>query len=281
MIIKILLSAAILLMTTLSSFAAEKATALQGLGCMGKCTDCHNLSKDEAKKLLKGDQFNITIDDVRPAKIKGLWEVRLTQFNNKKILLYIDFSKKHLVEGQIRFTQLDKIGEQEPLRKVDVKAIPLSDAVVMGDPNAPKKIIVFDDPDCPYCKMLHQDIKKSLLKRADVAYYIKMFPLPIHPQAYAKAKAIVCSKSAQMLDDAFEGKPLSEPACETSAVDENIKLARELEISGTPGIILPDGKVIPGYVPIDDILILMDNPEKQDAKPEKKTEGKKGAVKKK
>lgn len=278
MIIKILLSTAILFAMSFSSFAADKSKTFQGLGCMGKCTDCHNLSKDEAKKLLKGDQFKITVDEVRPAKIKGLWEVRLTQFN-KKIVLYIDFSKKHLIEGQVKFTQLDKIGEQEPLRKVDVSAIPLGDAIIMGDPNAPKKIIVFDDPDCPYCKMLHQDIKKSLLKRADVAYYIKMYPLPIHPQAYAKAKAIVCSKSAQMLDDAFEGKPLPEPNCETSAVDENIKLARELEISGTPAIILPDGKIIPGYAPIDDILLLMDNPEKQETKTEKKTEGKKDGAK--
>lgn len=280
MIIKILLSAAILFAASFQSLAAEKGAALQGLGCMGKCTDCHNLSKDEAKKLLKGEQFNITVDEVRPSKVKGMWEVKLTQFN-KKIVVYIDFSKKHLVEGQIKFTQLEKIGEQEPLRKLDVKSIPLSDAIIMGDPNAPKKIIVFDDPDCPYCKMLHKDIKKSLLKRTDVAYYIKMYPLPIHPQAYAKAKAIVCSKSVQMLDDAFEGKALPEPGCETSVVDENIKLAQELELSGTPGIILPDGKVVPGYAPIDDILFLMDNPEKQNAKPEKKTEGKKAEGKKK
>lgn len=75
-----------------------------------------------------------------------------------------------------------------------------------------------------------------------------MFPLSIHPNAYEKAKAIVCEKSLALLEDAFEKKELPKPKCETTALDENIKLAGKLGIQGTPAIIFPDGKVIPGAI---------------------------------
>ena len=85
-------------------------------------------------------------------------------------------------------------------------------------------------------------------ERKDIAFYVKMFPLKIHPGAYEKAKAIVCEKSLALLEDAFEKRELPKPKCETSAVDENIKLAEKLGISGTPASILPDGKIVGGYL---------------------------------
>ena len=90
-------------------------------------------------------------------------------------------------------------------------------------------------------------MKKVVAERKDVAFYIKMFPLPMHKGAYDKAKAIVCEKSLALLEDAFAGKELPKPKCETKVIDENINLAQKLGISGTPALILPDGKVIPGY----------------------------------
>jgi len=85
-------------------------------------------------------------------------------------------------------------------------------------------------------------------ERRDIAFYVKMFPLKIHPGAYEKAKAIVCEKSFALLEDAFEKRELPKPKCETSAVDENTKLAEKLGISGTPALILPDGKIVRGYL---------------------------------
>jgi len=89
-------------------------------------------------------------------------------------------------------------------------------------------------------------MKKVVAERKDVAFYIKMYPLPMHKDAYDKAKAIVCEKSLALLEDAFEKKPLPKPKCETTAIDENIKLAQKLGISGTPAMIFPDGKLVPG-----------------------------------
>lgn len=101
-------------------------------------------------------------------------------------------------------------------------------------------------------------MKKVIEERKDIAFYIKMFPLKIHPGAYEKAKAIVCEKNLTLLEDAFEKKQLPKPKCETSAVDENIKLAEKLGISGTPALILPDGRIIPGYKDAKTLIELLE-----------------------
>lgn len=90
-------------------------------------------------------------------------------------------------------------------------------------------------------------MKQILKDREDIVFYIKMFPLKMHPTAYKKAKAIVCEKSLRLLEDAFKGRTLPEPSCETEVIDENIKLAKRLGITGTPTVILPDGAVVRGY----------------------------------
>lgn len=89
---------------------------------------------------------------------------------------------------------------------------------------------------------------KTVVKdRTDIAFYIKMFPLKIHPGAYNKARTIVCENSLSLLDNAFEKKQLPAPSCKASAVDENIKLAEKLGITGAPALILPDGRVVSGF----------------------------------
>jgi thiol:disulfide interchange protein DsbC len=91
-------------------------------------------------------------------------------------------------------------------------------------------------------------MKKIIEERKDIVFYIKMLPLKaIHPGAYDKAKAIVCEKSLTLLEDAHQGKPLSKPNCETTVIDENIRLAEKLGISGVPTLVFPDGRVITGY----------------------------------
>ena len=102
-------------------------------------------------------------------------------------------------------------------------------------------------------------MKKTIDERKDIAFYIKMFPLKSHTGAYEKAKAIVCDKSLALLEDAFAGKPLPKPSCETTAVDDSTKLAEKLGVSSLPSLILPDGKIMPGYRDAKSILSLLGN----------------------
>jgi thiol:disulfide interchange protein DsbC len=90
-------------------------------------------------------------------------------------------------------------------------------------------------------------MKKIIEERKDIAFYIKMFPLKSHPQAFDKAKAILCEKSLKLLDDAHEKRPLPKPSCDKTPLDEHIKQAEKLGIQSVPTLILPDGRLVPGY----------------------------------
>ena len=100
-------------------------------------------------------------------------------------------------------------------------------------------------------------MKKIIEERKDVAFYIKLFPLKMHPDAYEKSKAIVCQKSLALLEQAYEKKPLPKATCETTIIDDNIKLAERLRINSLPTMILPDGRVISGYKDAESIKALI------------------------
>ncbi|MBI5639847.1 MAG: DsbC family protein [Nitrospirae bacterium] len=213
------------------------------------CSKCHTLTKDEAATLLKDIIPNGKILDVRMTQLKALWEVDV-ETQGRKMPVYVDFSKKYLVSGTLIDIKGKKNLTEERLseiNRVDASKIPLKDALVMGSKDARDKVIVFTDPDCPYCAKLHDEIKKVIMERKDIAFFIKMFPLPSHKGAFEKSKVIVCEKSLSLLDDAFAKKQLPKANCKTTAIDDNIKLAKKLGITGTPAMVMPDGRVVSGY----------------------------------
>lgn len=224
-------------------------------GCGQDCASCHSLTKEEASKLLK-----MEVDNVSQASAKGLWEVTGKQ-NGKTVKVHMDYGKKYAIVIQA-FIPIENIGKPPEMKKLDVKSIPLTDSLIVGDPAAKNKLIVFSDPDCPYCRKLHTEMKDIVKKRKDIAFYVKLFPLvKLHPQSYEKSKAVQCKNSLKLLDDAFEGKDVPKVECETKVLDENIKLAEKLGISGTPAIIFPDGRVVPGYMDAQNLLKLMETPQ--------------------
>jgi thiol:disulfide interchange protein DsbC len=101
-------------------------------------------------------------------------------------------------------------------------------------------------------------MKKIVKERKDISFYIKMNPLKMHPNAYDKAKAIVCEKSLVLLEDSFAKKQLPAPKCKTSVVDDNVKLAESIGITGAPALIMPDGRVLMGYRDANTIKDLVD-----------------------
>jgi len=101
-------------------------------------------------------------------------------------------------------------------------------------------------------------MKMVIKERKDIAFYIFLFPLPMHKEAYGKSKAIICEQSLDLLEAAFEKKPLPAPSCETTVIDDNIKLAAKLGISGTPAVIFPNGTLIPGAMAASEIIKQVD-----------------------
>jgi thiol:disulfide interchange protein DsbC len=223
------------------------------------CAACHILKNEEAAVILKDVAPDLKILSVSQGPVKGLWEVFL-QAGGRKAVVYIDYSKKNFFSGAIIEIKGKKNLTQEKfdeLNKIDVSKIPLDGALVMGDKNAKYKVIVFSDPDCPYCGKLHQEMKKVVEKRKDISFFIKLFPLPMHPDAGWKAKSILCKKSLQLLEDNFDGKQIPKIECDTKAIEDNTKLAGEIGISGTPALVLPNGRIVPGFREADALIELI------------------------
>jgi thiol:disulfide interchange protein DsbC len=255
----------ILVFAALLSFGfAAHAFDLMGEGCSTDCNQCHKITLDEAANIFKNfEQFKVV--SVGDGPVKGMWELQV-EAQGRKLPIYLHFSKKYFFTGNIIDIEKKQVvtntpaQEAAPREKIDVSTIPLDDAIIIGKASAANKVIVFDDPDCPFCRKLHPEMKEVVSKRDDIAFYIKLFPLVgLHPKAYDKAKAIVCSKSFKMLDDAFSGKDIPAPKCETKQIDLNIELAAKLGISGTPTLILKNGEIVPGYAKADALISIIDS----------------------
>lgn len=231
------------------------AAAMAPDGCgAGACADCHTLSKSEAKRVLDGLVDDVI--DVKLAEVPGLWLVEVEK-DRRKLPVYLDFSKNYLMSGNvIRLADQANVTQREHARmnKVDVSRIPLDDALVLGDPAAPVKVIVFTDPECPYCKKLHTELEEVVKREPSIAFLIKLFPLKMHPNAYTISKSIVCSGSMELLEASFAGKPVPPPTCETQVVDQTLALVNDLGIRSTPTLVLPNGLVMPGYKPANELL---------------------------
>ncbi|HEY6010583.1 MAG TPA: DsbC family protein [Nitrospirota bacterium] len=240
--------------TLLLLFSPLSSHAFPGKKGDKDCGACHTLAKKDAEALVKKIVATGTVTDIKLSPIKGLWQISVEN-NGQRGMIYLDFSKKFVIPQVI---PVETIGKQQPPRKVDVSKIPLTDAIVLGSATAKKKVIVFTDPDCPYCRKLHEIMKQVVAKHSDVAFSLIMNPLPMHKDSPKKAQAILCSKSQQILDDAFSGKPVPEPTCPADAVERGKELAKSLEFSGTPTLVRDDGTVLSGYLPEDKLLDWID-----------------------
>ncbi len=224
-------------------------------GCgTGTCASCHSLDTKEAGKILDGlvDKVN----KVEFAEVPGMWLVEIEKGDNK-LPIYIDFSKKYVLSGSvIRLADRGDVTQERHARmnKIDMKRIPLDDALVLGSKTAKIKVVVFTDPECPYCKRLHGELKDVVRRDPDIAFLIKMFPLKMHPNAYTTAKSIVCAKSMDFLELSFAGKPVPPPLCNTKVVDQTLALVSDLGIQSTPTLVLPNGLLMPGFKTADELL---------------------------
>lgn len=236
--------------------------AMQMDGCgAGECKDCHTLTQEEAVSMFKGLVDKVINVEMSP--VRGLWQVNV-ESQGKVGPIYVDFSKQFIIEGKIHnvtaIKQVTKNAE-ERVSTLDIpfSEIPVSNAILLGNPGAEKKVIVFDDPDCPHCARLHQEIKKVIDKRKDIAFYLLLFPLEKHPNAYKKSMTIACSKSVELLNMAFAGEPLPEPNCETTQIDDNIELGKKIGIRFIPAMILQDGRIYSGFKDADTMIQLIDS----------------------
>ncbi|PTT76262.1 disulfide isomerase, partial [Pelomonas sp. HMWF004] len=184
-------------------------------------------------------------DEVRPSPMPGLWEVRI---GNE--LRYTDPTGSFLIEGELVDLKARKNLTEErvaQLNRVDFAALPFKDALVWKSGTGKRRIAVFADPNCGYCKRF----EKSLQDLKDVTVYTFLIPI-LGGDSAEKSRAIWCAKdgTGTWLAWMLRGEqPAKAPAaCDDAAIERNLALSRRIHVNGTPAILLEDGNRIPGAV---------------------------------
>lgn len=240
----------ILIALAVSVTIASPSFAMAKDGCGGDCMVCHKLSVKEAAEILK--TTGATVKSVKPAPANGLFEILLEK-EGKQGILFMDYGKKHIIQGMMVslpdfkpvYAHMQDLPQPKPVTSIDTKTIPLENALTMGNPKGSKNLYVFTDPDCPFCRRMHAELRQLEKIAPDVDIHIMLFPLSMHPGAYDKARVLLARKSRKLLDEAFEGKTLPKPVGNEGkeGLDKTIAFANSHGISGTPTLVMPDGKV--------------------------------------
>ena len=128
----------------------------------------------------------------------------------------------------------------------------LYEVVVRG--NGRRKIAVFSDPNCPYCRQFETELE--LLD--DISVHIFLYPV-IKPQSVTQTNSVWCSKDrVKAWNDLIlrEIQPTAKPDCYTP-IDRILALGRELGTNTTPTWFLQDGVRHKGVMPIAEVTRLM------------------------
>lgn len=190
------------------------------------------------------------IDEVSKTPIPGLYEVRIGQD-----IMYADEQGNHLIQGNLIDTRTRTDLTEARVNKltaIDFASLPLKDAIVIKQGNGSRRLAVFGDPNCGYCKRIERD----LAKLQDVTIYTFLYPI-LGPDSTAKSKDIWCAQDsgkvwrAWMVDGAAPPRNLAK--CDTAAIERNVEFGKKHRVQGTPALVFEDGTRVPGAIPLEQL----------------------------
>ncbi len=209
---------------------------------------------DEAslKKAIEAAYPKFKVDSVTKTPYPGLYEV----FMGGQIV-YTDEKLNFLIaEGRLvdPKTKKDITGERlEELTKIDFNSLPLNQAIKVVKGNGSRKLVVFSDVDCPFCKRLEQN---ELANIDDVTVYTFLYPIEsLHPDAANKSKSIWCAPNrVKAWNDWIFNNKLPSSAAKCDVPLENVgEMARKYGVTSTPTLFFADGKRMLGAQPHKEI----------------------------
>jgi thiol:disulfide interchange protein DsbC len=199
------------------------------------------------KAELKKKLTDVQVDSVR--KIAYGKPVEVTVGSE---LFYTDEKASFLVLGSIvDLKTRENVTElrMRQLNRVDFATLPLDNAVKIVRGNGSRKVAIFADPNCGYCKRFERD----LLGVSDITVYLFLYPI-LSPDSIQKAKAVWCApdKGKAWID--YMARDMSVPvdtSCATP-IDKVLEYGKGKKIQGTPTIFFEDGERVPGAMAIAD-----------------------------
>jgi len=204
------------------------------------------------KKAVEAAYPKFKVEKVTKTPYAGLYEV----FMGGQII-YTDEKLTFLIaEGRLvdPKTKKDITGERlEDLTKIDFSSLPLDQAIKVVKGNGSRKLVVFSDVDCPYCKRLERN---ELINIDDITIYTFLYPIDaLHPDAANKSKLIWCAKDRIKAWDDWVMRdvlPKTSGVCDVPL--ESIGgLAKRIGVQSTPTLIFSDGKRMLGAQPYKEI----------------------------
>lgn len=192
------------------------------------------------------------INEVKKTSVKGLYEVRAGTE-----IYYSDSSADYFFRGEMLDTKTGVNITRERIEKltaIQFSALPLQDAIVWSHGDGSRKLVVFSDPNCTFCKKFEPELKQ--LKNVTVY----TFPYPIlSPDSEQKSRTIWCAKDRAKTWEGWMLKgtvpEVENGSCEATAVERNLALGQRLRISGTPTIVFEDGRRIAGMLQLAELEI--------------------------
>mgnify|MGYP003440704529 FL=1 len=190
------------------------------------------------------------IDEITKTPIPGLYEFRIGTE-----VFYTDEQGNHVIEGHVIDTRTRVNLTQariDKLTQIDVAKLPLKDAIVWKQGTGERKLVVFADPNCGYCKRFERDLNNV----KDVTVYTFLYPI-LGGDSPEKSKNIWCAKDNTkawrdwMLEGVTPPKVMGQ--CDVAALNRNAEMGRKYRINGTPAIVFEDGKRVPGAMNAEQI----------------------------
>jgi len=209
---------------------------------------------DEAslRKAIDATYPKMQVGSIVKTPYSGLYEVYMNGqiiYTDDKLSFLI--AEGHLVDPK---TKRDITSERmAELTKIDFSALPLDQAIKVIKGNGSRKIAVFSDPDCPFCKRLEQ---KELVNITDVTIYTFLLPLEqLHPDAANKSKAIWCApdRAKAWQDWALNNQLVKNDGACDHPLAKVADIAKKIGVTSTPTIFFADGKRMLGAYPAAEI----------------------------
>jgi thiol:disulfide interchange protein DsbC len=174
----------------------------------------------------------------------GLFELRVDGTE----IFYTDASANFLIQGQLIDTKNQRNLTEERMQKimaVDFKSLPVKDAIVIVRGKGERKMAIFEDPNCGYCKRFERELQSI----DNVTVYLFLYPI-LGKDSIDKSKAIWCAKDQPKAWQDFMLKDQAPTAtgCDATALKRNVEFGQKQRINGTPTSIFADGSRISGAV---------------------------------
>lgn len=204
---------------------------------------------EKLKQALAKVMPSVKTTKISTTPIEGLYEVIVGSQ-----VVYMSVDARYMIEGDLYDLQTRKnVSEtaKSAIRLAVLEELGVGKMLVYKPKKVESTITVITDIDCPYCRRLHDEVPDYLKNNVEVRYIF----MPLKGAAdMKKTISVWCADDQQLaLDIAKAGGEVEDKTCD-NPINEHLKLARELGVRGTPAILLEDGQMLPGYVPVNKML---------------------------